>query len=87
MTNKEAKEILEWELNNFKYTDNEFVEATKVAIKALEERPKGKWELVNPLQANDGGAYMCSFCKTGSWGFDKTYNFCPNCGADMRGDV
>lgn len=46
MTNKEAKEILEWELNNFKYTDNEFVEATKVAIKALEgntcdEREKG----------------------------------------------
>lgn len=37
MTNEEAKEILEWELNNFKYTDNEFVEATKVAIKALEE--------------------------------------------------
>lgn len=36
MTNKEAKEILERELNNFKYTDNEFVEATKIAIKALE---------------------------------------------------
>ena len=40
MTNQEAKEILEWELSNFKYTDNEFVEATKVAIKALKKIDK-----------------------------------------------
>ena len=47
MTNKEAKEILEWELNNFKYTDNEFVEATKVAIKALETVEQAHNSLLN----------------------------------------
>lgn len=53
----------------------------------VEERPKGKWMFVHPLQANDDGAYMCSYCKTGSFGIENTYNFCPYCGADMRGDV
>ena len=84
MTNKEAKEILEWELNNFEYTDNEFVEATKVAIKALEERPKGKW-----IEERDKRGHLitrkCPICKAFHGGM--TINFCPNCGADMRGDV
>ncbi len=27
---------------------------------------------------------ICSNCNRGSNGFDKNYNFCPNCGATMR---
>ena len=42
-------------------------------------RPKGEWEY-NP----EWNEYMCPFCLGG---FPKEYNFCPNCGADMRGDV
>lgn len=48
-------------------------------------RPKGKWILTHPLQADDPGAYTCSVCGYGDWGLDpKIDNFCFNCGADMR---
>ncbi len=54
------------------------------AIKALEQESKtGRWIFVHPLQENDGGAYMCSNCKTGDWSYQSDYNFCPNCGAKM----
>lgn len=52
-----------------------------------DERPKGEWVFVNPLQANDGGAYMCSNCKTGDYGVETYYKYCPFCGADMKGGV
>lgn len=48
------------------------------------ERPQGEWIFVNPLQADDGGAYMCSNCKTGDYGVER-YKYCPFCGAEMRG--
>lgn len=51
------------------------------------ERKKGHWVFVHPLQKNDNGAYICSECKVGNWVIDpKSYFFCPNCGADMRGE-
>jgi hypothetical protein len=48
------------------------------------EREKGAW-------INEGRIIRCNKCKTG-YAIVKgmksalTYNFCPNCGADMRGD-
>jgi len=42
----------------------------------------GEWIEVNPFQANDGGAYMCSKCRTGDWGY-KRFKYCPNCGVPM----
>ena len=45
---------------------------------------QGEWMYINPLQIDDGGAYICSNCKTGNWNYSKDFNFCPNCGADMR---
>ena len=48
---------------------------------------KGHWICIHPLQEDDPGAYICSECKLGKWGIDpKSYFFCPNCGADMRGE-
>lgn len=45
-----------------------------------EERKKGKWVLVHPLQDDDGGAYVCSCCGTGSWEIDPTtWRACPWC--------
>lgn len=48
----------------------------------FEERPKGKWEYT------DGrcglGDWRCSKCGDYS---NKDTHYCPNCGADMRGDV
>lgn len=43
-----------------------------------------KWIRVHPLQENDGGAYMCSACRTGDWDIQGTEEKCPYCGADMR---
>lgn len=58
-----------------------------MAIEALEQEPKtGHWIKDNPFTKP-----YCSECKTsciGLHGFDYTLtNFCPNCGADMRGEV
>ena len=41
-------------------------------------RPQGEW--VNTSPHDDKGE--CSYCCSVS---NKYYNFCPNCGADMRG--
>lgn len=59
--------------------DIPFTEAFDIIDNAptIEERQKGKWEL------DSIGAY-CSECKIHP---DYTSNFCPNCGADMRGDI
>jgi len=52
---------------------------------ARQERKKGKWILVHPLQDDDGGAYVCSCCKTGSWEIDPaTWKACPWCTALME---
>ena len=54
------------------------------AIKAVNqpERPHGKW-------THDGSKwkyrFLCSECGYKLMGEEPT-NFCPNCGADMRGD-
>lgn len=40
--------------------------------------PKGHWEVL----ANE--LYVCSKCHSGKW--TMKLNYCPNCGADMRGD-
>jgi hypothetical protein len=48
------------------------------------ERMKGAW-------INEGRIIRCNKCKIGyatvkGMKSALTYNFCPNCGADMRGD-
>lgn len=66
-------------------------DAVKVAISALsenkgEDRPKGEWDV------NCQGIVFCSKCKKViNHNYDIDYmeshfNFCPNCGADMRGE-
>ena len=53
----------------------------------FEERKTGKWVLVHPLQEDDGGAYECSCCKSGSWEVDPaTWKACPWCMALMEGE-
>ena len=45
-----------------------------------QERKKGKWILL------DDGSVKCSECEMTleDWIMGAFYNFCPNCGADMR---
>ena len=52
----------------------------------VEERPKGKWYY------NYQNGWHCSICNKSVKDMPTVmgkadFNFCPNCGADMRGDV
>ncbi len=60
----------------------EWDEALEMAIKALEQEPKtGEW--IEHFDES-GKWYECDQCHT-DWG--GAVNFCPNCGADMRGST
>ena len=72
MTKEEALKILDTIP-----TIGEQVDALEMAIEALTAQKKGKW-IYNPLMSL---GYQCSVCGNGV----LTYDFCPNCGADMRG--
>lgn len=54
------------------------------------DRPHGEWEEIEDDDWSGGGKWVCTNCEYGySFGayfeVDK-FNFCPNCGADMRGE-
>lgn len=85
MTNKEAIDILKSHISIYDCckADHEANEAIRLAIKALEERPQGEW-----INRETGGTmyplwerYECNQCHK----FNYCYNFCPNCGAEMKG--
>lgn len=90
MTNKEAIEQLIWvrkRICDITYSPESF-EAINLAIKALEERPKGEWiERVEHrgcyLGVKTVYSYTCPFCGVKEY---EKHPFCY-CGADMRGDV
>ena len=44
------------------------------------ERKKGEWEVIDETEPR---RYGCSECKCLSWHME---NYCPHCGADMRGE-
>ena len=47
-------------------------------------RPKGKWILYEGYKGAKWCLRECPFCHSKGWTIDM--NFCPNCGADMRGE-
>ena len=92
MTNKEAITHLEC-LNSevYSYLTEGQYKALKMAIKALENEPKqAKWIKVDPESRGYAEIYQCSNCLTNVqlsyWDKECDYGYCPNCGADMRGD-
>ena len=58
--------------------------ANGIPFDSFPNREKGEWIPMHPLQANDGGAYVCSKCHSGDYGCERDA-FCRWCGADMRG--
>lgn len=53
-----------------------------IAILNGEERPQGKW--IFHKDFNESCRYGCNQCGNLN---NISSNFCPNCGADMRGDI
>ena len=78
------------------YTDDDAVEAIINLPSAQPERKTGKWierkhgywSFVNDKGERDGWipSYECSECGSGGWRNPEVMNFCPSCGADMRGE-
>ena len=48
----------------------------------IEERKKGEWE----FPYTDKRYKKCSVCGREFYSIPHTAHYCPNCGADMRGD-
>lgn len=57
------------------------INAINALPSAQPERKRGRWITLWRLDVLDG--YQCSACK--AWSRFK-FNFCRNCGADMRGE-
>ena len=61
-------------------------EALGLAISALEERKSGEWKEITDKTMDC--CYRCSECGfIRDAYFLEVTNFCPNCGADMRGII
>ena len=63
----------------------ELREAVDMAIEALREseRKKGKW--ISELKEDGDSLLRCSICNYPVSYFWGRTNFCPECGADLRG--
>lgn len=88
MTKEEAITILSdirSEYNCFSHIEGGRYHALSMGIKALKERKHGKWERAQeqPYFRKHFDIVVCSCCHNRG---NKKWNFCPNCGADMRGD-
>ena len=68
------------EIDNAPTVEQKYYERVIAQINpVIEARPQGEWKFVKH------GYYECSECKHLS--YEIKSNFCPNCGADMRGDI
>ena len=76
--------------NNEPYYSDDFIKGFKCgAERQLEadkkDRPQGEWLIEKTIYDNYN--YRCNNCdwyETHAYIDCETYNFCPNCGADMR---
>ena len=67
------------------FTREEYEEFLDMAVKALDERPKGKW-ITDGYFYYSGvplDYYKCTCCNDL---FKQRFKFCPNCGAEMEGE-
>lgn len=53
--------------------------ANSKGIPLVSERPQGEWKRLNKIRSK------CSKCGFAFDDYGILFNFCPNCGADMRG--
>ena len=94
MTREEALKYAKFRLECHTKGDGEYTEHGKFLVAAIEalqesERKKGHWEEWEDSYGEV--CYRCSVCKEDWVLIDGTpqenmWNFCPSCGADMRGE-
>ena len=82
MTNEEAIKVLEMVECHGSLTQK----AKEMSISALKERPKGKWEKTYLDHVAMGVRPSILYCSVCHQCIAYPTNFCPNCGADMRGE-
>lgn len=68
---------------------NDFVDLLEDAP-TVEQRPQGKWFSFNDRLYSGGGYTVCSNCEMrlsfGAYHEVFDFKYCPECGADMRGE-
>ena len=69
------------EYDHEKHCCPRFRKVIRMTVQDIEERKKGTWIW-------DGDCFICSECGTvfNWWARSQCSNYCPNCGADMRGE-
>lgn len=73
-----------WEATAESKTIRAIMDTIEDAPTVETEQKKGKWIYTDEAMfGNPYGSYKCSVCDNG---MPHETNFCPNCGADMRGD-
>lgn len=79
--NSQAKDVTVYQLKGIPF----MLDADTLSnFERFEERKKGRWKEYDfPVLGKRKHCSACGFIKIGS--DEKIYNFCPNCGADMRG--
>lgn len=87
MTREEARELLEF----LKIMDApKLREAVDMAIEALQERPKGRWfeqvEIICDVPNEEYREEIYYNCLECDCSLHWKAPFCPNCGADMKGE-
>lgn len=96
MTREEAIDVLKHNYPSACFTD--LCEAVEIAIQALSAQPehkRGKWIYGEDNLGTGGDGWFCSECgHFEKWDYSADMksaelnlpNYCPNCGADMRGE-
>ena len=84
MTQEEAKYILEHAVLSWSVSGSDAREAIQIAIEAL-KRKKGEWI----FEPKDAIELMFTKPKCSECGYESSdgWNFCSNCGAQMRGEA
>lgn len=96
MTREEVIDVLKHNYPSACFTD--LCEAVEIAIQALSAQPKrkkGKWiphkersrEYIGTVLINvEYDYWICDVCSYRVENVQPMYNFCPNCGTDMRSE-
>ena len=83
MTREEAIECIEAiHVQMFNSGNSKWTKACDMAIEALKDRPHGEW-----IFKHNSADIWCSNCDDSFDEIPQKFLFCPNCGADMRGEA